>query len=215
MAATSAPGASSPVRARVSQTRSGRPVASRRVGRRPSLAEDCRRPGSCRAPARGETARRRRPSDRRSPSATGRRANAAHRSLELVELRRGRPRHRGRPERARRRRAPGAARGPARAGARAARRRATGRRPPPSRAASRAHWPGDAVADLAELPEDVAPVRVERRWSPCSQIVAARSEVLEAGPRVAEDHERAGSSGRPSPSASERRTRRLRRRRRP
>ncbi len=55
---------------------------------------------------------------------------------------------------------------------------------------------GDAVPDLAELPEDVACRRPRARpSSPRSQMLAARADVLETGPRVAEGHEGAGVVG--------------------
>ena len=69
--------------------------------------------------------------------------------------------------------------------------------------------PGDAVRQLAELPEHVTLVRIEGHPQPALADVAARAQVGKARARVAEGHEHEGSSGRPRPSASDRRTRRL------
>ena len=81
---------------------------------------------------------------------------------------------------------------------------------PPSRPASRGPLPGHAVADLAELPEDVGAVGVERD----RRGRAPRSRGTSAGIRGPVRASRnatnaAGSLGSPRPSASDRRTCRL------
>ena len=61
---------------------------------------------------------------------------------------------------------------------------------PPSRAASLRPLAGDAVPDLAELPEHVAAVGLEVEPQAAFPELAARAQVLQAGPGVAERHER-------------------------
>ena len=204
MAATSAPGASSP------DPRQREPAEQRRAvtPRQPSAA------AANAAAVRSRTADRRRPARRGSPAHAGRVGDAGEERceprLELVEVGRRRPpvEHGGdlaalehRPQRR-------VDRLQLQVAQRVVERWHAAPAEPLGEPAPLA---GAPVGDLAELPEDVALVRLERRADkPWSRISAARAQVLQAGAGVAERHERRRVVGQArGPSARVRRTSRL------
>ena len=249
VAATSAPGASAPVRLSASQassvarSRRSRPGAIGRasvgVGRGIRVGRPRHVRGRDRRSSAGLPRRRRHPDERplgarpgprrrsraASPVDAGRlgdrREERREPPLQLVELRVGRGAVDDRDRRGRRRRPPAAARGPARAGPRAGPRRATG--PRPRRAAPRA---APTARRRRRRPRGTPRRRASRRRRARRRARAPRSRDRSGGTPARSAHRgrrrtRAGSLGRPSPSASDRRTRRLRavrrlaRRRRP